>query len=524
MASGNSVSSARAESSDTTSTGNVSSRSQKKPRKQRLTKRQKRSKMGDQELLLHFEELVSKAASEPKCKGKSGCTCLHILQNEDYCIAVAKYLFWTERTKDKRSKDQTIAEWYIMCRQLPGTKGNPRGILYPIPFDGNGAAPEVDFGPLRDARMCSAAMGIIMEVKNNAMQSIRNASALGLMKAHGSLNNQINKITEDDPRMPPIRDHFDSLLQLGEVRATKAIRTLVEGMGGFKTSGDDDCVYLPCSSGKRPMFYRYARENGYKIVLGPRGKIEMLDRPGVEQKDIVDWRTYRRIWRREYPKLKVSTASEDLCEMCIRFRNRHQYLASHTKNLADRDIKIIEDEDIFGKSESEDDTPTENRKKASAEETNTTHDGDAKPDASPKTTDGDAKPAATPKPSLAKTSPTADSGAESDDSLTDPARQQKADELRTRADLFNAKLLLAAAEHIKMANAQRELYVKCAKEAAAHALENKPHSERTYTLVVDYAQNMDLPCYNSEQPGPVYYFSPLSIYACGVVDHGHIRR
>ena len=88
--------------------------------------------------------------------------------------------------------------------------------------------------------------------------------------------------------------------------------------------------------------------------------------------------------------------------------------------------------------------------------------------------------------------------------------------------MLNAKLLLAAAEHIKMANAQRKLYVKYAEEAKAHALENKPHGERTYTFVVDYAQNMDLPVWNSEQPGPVYYFSPLSVYACSVVDHGHL--
>ena len=32
---------------------------------------------------------------------------------------------------------------------------------------------------------------------------------------------------------------------------------------------------------------------------------------------------------------------------------------------------------------------------------------------------------------------------------------------------------------------------------------------------------MELPCFNSEQPGPVYYFSPLAVHNLGVVKHGH---
>ena len=44
---------------------------------------------------------------------------------------------------------------------------------------------------------------------------------------------------------------------------------------------------------------------------------------------------------------------------------------------------------------------------------------------------------------------------------------------------------------------------------------------RQYTFVVDYGQNMELPVYNKEQPGVTYYFSPLSIYNLGMVNHAH---
>ena len=54
-----------------------------------------------------------------------------------------------------------------------------------------------------------------------------------------------------------------------------------------------------------------------------------------------------------------------------------------------------------------------------------------------------------------------------------------------------------------------------------HAREDMPHSEWTYTFVVNYRQNMELPVYNKEQPGCTYYYSPLSIYTLGVVNHAY---
>ena len=46
-------------------------------------------------------------------------------------------------------------------------------------------------------------------------------------------------------------------------------------------------------------------------------------------------------------------------------------------------------------------------------------------------------------------------------------------------------------------------------------------SARTYTFVVNYGQNKELPVYNDEQPGCTYYYSPLSVYNLGVVNHAH---
>ncbi len=59
-------------------------------------------------------------------------------------------------------------------------------------------------------------------------------------------------------------------------------------------------------------------------------------------------------------------------------------------------------------------------------------------------------------------------------------------------------------------------------DAVADATAGKEHLVRRYTFVVDYGQNMELPVYNKEQPGCTYYFSPMSIYNLGVVNHAQV--
>jgi hypothetical protein len=92
----------------------------------------------------------------------------------------------------------------------------------------------------------------------------------------------------------------------------------------------------------------------------------------------------------------------------------------------------------------------------------------------------------------------------------------------TTADVERELMLLQAAAHIKMARAQRALYQAKVADVVADATARKEHLVRRYTFVVDYGQNMELPVYKKEQPGCTDYFSPLSVYNLGVVDHAHI--
>jgi hypothetical protein len=91
----------------------------------------------------------------------------------------------------------------------------------------------------------------------------------------------------------------------------------------------------------------------------------------------------------------------------------------------------------------------------------------------------------------------------------------------TPAEEEREQLLMAIGEHVRMYRAQRFLYQEKVEEAIADGKEGKQFEERRYTFVVDYGQNMELPVYNSQQPGVTYYYSPLSIYNLGMVDHAH---
>ena len=48
----------------------------------------------------------------------------------------------------------------------------------------------------------------------------------------------------------------------------------------------------------------------------------------------------------------MSTPSEDICELCVRFRNRHKFIASHNNNFIGDALNAMEDNDIFADSNS----------------------------------------------------------------------------------------------------------------------------------------------------------------------------
>ena len=286
---------------------------------------------------------------------------------------------------------------------------------------------------------------------------------IGTMAPHAIPNNE--------RKYEPLVNHFEYLKNLGEVRATRVVATLVDGMGN-KVNRDDDIevTYLPISMGYRVCYKRYMKSLGYDIqttALG--GFVITAEEEGkeVDPSEFVTFPTYFNMWKRDYKDLKVSRPVEDICKDCYVFANRHRHLANHA---------MRQDMGDDGRDSDDDDT-------------------DADVDTNLADDDGEPTVAAD--------------------------LVMRADAARNTNEEERELMLLQAAEHVKMARIQRKLYQQKVAEAVEDAKVGKAHKERWYTFVVDYGQNMELPIFNKEQPGVTYYYSPLSIYNLGIVDHAH---
>ncbi len=190
----------------------------------------------------------------------------------------------------------------------------------------------------------------------------------------------------------------------------------------------------------------------------------------------VSYSAYYSKWRTAYPQLKVSRPAEDICGYCFVFANRHRYFADHLAVEVADCSEDDEDEDM-------DHAPPQEAADVIQELL------------------------------------TGSIGEQllvyfTELSLDHPeAAASQAEEAREL-------LLIESAKHIPMARAQQALYQACVAEAVRDG--TVEHSDRTNTFVVDYGQNMEIPVFNEEQPGPTYNFSPVGVYNLGVVHHAHV--
>ena len=323
-----------------------------------------------------------------------------------------------------------------------------------------------------------------------------------------------------------------------------------------------DMVYLPISMGYQNCYKRYMHSLGYKIRCKPDRAEYIVD--GIidgkpSDHGFVSFSAYYKKWKREYPRLKCNWPAEDICNQCFVFANRHRYLANHsmTETLATMAAAATTTEATTNKADNGNTTAVATTTEATNNDSNTpaattltettNDDGDAT--AAATTTeatnnDGDTSAAvitteATNNDSntTVATTPTEARITEDDDDDDDnngdtaattteetpaPISIDQPESAATEVKEAREQLLLVAAKHVKMAREQRSLYRALVAEAVCDATDGKSHSERRYTFVVDNGQNMQVPIFNNEQPGSTYYFSLLSVYNLGMVDHAHV--
>ena len=225
-----------------------------------------------EDLVLEFDEILEGHARKEYCENKTGgvkrgkdsrlsCSCLHILRDHNLRDPVARFMARNVH-RDKREIDEQLLDWYRYSKNAAKEMQNK----YYIPYDGSVAydAGE-DISVLRTATLCTSSLYIVMDMSLGRMKPIMKAyNTTGVVKAHGNTGKS-TAMKDDDPRMAPLIEHYDELLELGEVRATKLISSLVEGrqQTTLRDDEDDENVYLPTASGYRSYYYRYMKDQGY---------------------------------------------------------------------------------------------------------------------------------------------------------------------------------------------------------------------------------------------------------------------
>ena len=472
----------------------------------------------DEDVLIAIMDWLEDLAQEPNCITVIGggsrtlkCRCLAILLDYDLRMLVANYIFaWGK--KNLVEQREPFFEWY---RYSVGM--GPKRFL--IPFQIGNGIENVDVSSLSSHRICTSALLIMFDKSTKYWKTITDIANNIKPKPtkHGNTGRKRGLTVEDDERAMDLHSHFNELEKLGEVRATRFVREAVEGGKTKLLTRDDDAnnVYLGSTKGLRPCYYRYCQELGWDTEVTANGIVKRTWKGDVGMEvEVVHLKTYHRFWKTHYPHIKVSKPSEDICGLCFSFANRHKFRLNDNELYPKQNSSVSHDDE-------DDNDDDEGEGDADADEDNNDDDGDEddkRGDSDDKVDKGDTNGMRDETDDAKDSCDVGCAGAFLDD-LMDEDDDGIAPH---REDETKEQMLLRAATHVECARCQRALYQHYVHKAKTHAKQKLPHNEKSYTYVVDYGQNMSLPSYNEEQPGPAYYYSPLNVYNLGVVNHAYV--
>jgi hypothetical protein len=197
-------------------------------------------------------------------------------------------------------------------------------MLFCLPYINNGTAIVDEM--VRIHLICTCGLRCILAFGNKRYRSIRNALKFtSVMPAYKSIGKKnYNAIQKNNQKYEPLLRHFEYLKNLCEVRATKIIATLVNGMQGHPNCDDSlDVTYLPISMGYWSCYKRYIALLGYVVWMTAMGPYIVMGEDGkeVDAGEYCSFPTYLNLWKRDFPDLKVSRLVEDICKYYYAFAN-----------------------------------------------------------------------------------------------------------------------------------------------------------------------------------------------------------
>jgi len=208
------------------------------------------------------------------CPNRS-CGCLAIVHDSNARSAIAKYLnlTWFE-CRHKLEQDSIFFEWvrYVLILKASNEqrKGMKNGKVFGLPFVDYGTDDGTDAvdDKVRTYLLCKRGLVSLLTFGEWRHVSIRSAAMSSAVspdrKSIGKKN--YNAVEKNKRKYQPLLHHFEYLKNLGEVRATRVVATLVDGMGGRANRDNNiDITYLPISMGYRSCYKWYMKALGYDV-------------------------------------------------------------------------------------------------------------------------------------------------------------------------------------------------------------------------------------------------------------------
>ena len=303
--------------------------------------------------------------------------------------------------------------------------------------------------------------------------------------------------------------------------ATKLVRD-VAGLVTLRNNGaddEDDLVFLPPNTTMRGMWLDWVRERGwdpvqtcknrriYKSkrdwVLAPNcyetadevegaEPITLPDGSTLEPriaKQAVIFETFRKLWKKEFPHLRIRGRGEDTCTDCFKIKNKLRHLL-RKKMIAELKVAAIKENAPTPTENTSEDEPTESPDEAALRMTTDLKEffeGDC-PETEKEHTD------------------------------TDIYEEVSPDDLVELIEEINAEVELATT-HVKMHIAQREEAKKEIEEGKLDYKNKLPIKQSTFPLTMDMSQNGAIPSLSGDQCGDFYYMSPYIQYIFGICNN-----
>ena len=331
--------------------------------------------------------------------------------------------------------------------------------------------------PLKEWRVCKNAISVLLDYGIRKWQTCQEAILQNKLPTHGNKGKVLGKAKRfADHVKDDLHSFFQHIKQFGAPKATRFVR---EETGTGLRDGEDDLVELPTSWSKRAMYARFCFERGYVITTNARGSAIKTERSDAnwrveDQKMICSWWAFLVFWDTNYPKIRLGSPSADICTDCHIFFNRTKYAS-----------------------------PSDDSSTSNSSEINTTMNNQLLSYNPPIC-----------HPILENNPPIREEN-DNDDNLEE--QQPQCLQIETQQELLERESIITKASlHVRQAAIQRQLANKKIQEAIDTA--DLPHSQRTYTFIADFSQNMELPFFGESQPGDTYYFPPLKISVFGIVD------